>query len=759
MDQLTGSLHSFTDGEDTRFPKKRPRPVMSCLECRKKKLKCDRLLPCHQCKKSGKATRCAYAVQENSPEPQDIEALSVRKKARLDNPSHQKDDHESRWAGVMVRGENHINTFTTPRMVADVEDLKTRVAQLERMLTNKLPHPGGPDVRDKEAHSVPQPNAVPDSVRPAGNDGRSIVGMLVTKGNRSQYHAPDQKLPMLSRFEEVMKVLWGFSQDPAAAYAIKAIKSAQKLQAIQLKSMENPPWNDLSSVHAAMRAVLPLRHVCERLASIYFTCCESRLRILHRPSFYQNCESFWDHEQELPHPSNSFINDETLPQLVGVLLIASSLSVTEGWTPTPLSTQILYDSLKSWKSLLNSKRRLQLPTLQTQCLLLLVQQIRPTDSVLLQNDSAALVRSAIVMGLHRDPSEFPKLSVFEGELRRRMWFTIVELDMQISYTSGGRPTVRYGDFSTSLAATLDDEEIFIGLVELPSIHVDKVGILRESLDVNAERHSYACLASTIQHRLKAFDFINQAHLGTSEEALKQGREFETARDLLREKLAKLSVSTIGCPTLSEGEILNFVLVYVYTLRPLLSIYRQHGFRGSGNHATRSIEESCVESSMDILSFLGLLRSAQYETGHKLSSFDVFNVLCKVDIMQAALTVCFAAQEMDEESPARRSYRSIDAGQMWTRGDLIERVHMAVNGLLDRKHEPIHDIRDPVCLAVIAQYILHIDNPHTKEAKMHQGAQNTINLYLEALRQSAEKSFFSADFTFEVVSITHGVFAA
>lgn len=49
--------------EDTRFEssRKRPRPVVSCLRCREKKLKCDRLLPCQNCTKTpGGSAECTY---------------------------------------------------------------------------------------------------------------------------------------------------------------------------------------------------------------------------------------------------------------------------------------------------------------------------------------------------------------------------------------------------------------------------------------------------------------------------------------------------------------------------------------------------------------------------------------------------------------------------------------------------------------------------------------------------------------------------
>lgn len=41
--------------------RKRARPTKSCLECRRKKLKCDRIQPCMQCKKMGRETLCQFA--------------------------------------------------------------------------------------------------------------------------------------------------------------------------------------------------------------------------------------------------------------------------------------------------------------------------------------------------------------------------------------------------------------------------------------------------------------------------------------------------------------------------------------------------------------------------------------------------------------------------------------------------------------------------------------------------------------------------
>lgn len=43
--------------------RKRPRPVVSCLRCRDKKLRCDRSIPCTNCAKVNIASDCVYNSQ------------------------------------------------------------------------------------------------------------------------------------------------------------------------------------------------------------------------------------------------------------------------------------------------------------------------------------------------------------------------------------------------------------------------------------------------------------------------------------------------------------------------------------------------------------------------------------------------------------------------------------------------------------------------------------------------------------------------
>lgn len=51
---------------------KRARPTISCLECRRKKLKCDRVQPCMQCTKAGKDSLCTFASPPVPPKSKGV---------------------------------------------------------------------------------------------------------------------------------------------------------------------------------------------------------------------------------------------------------------------------------------------------------------------------------------------------------------------------------------------------------------------------------------------------------------------------------------------------------------------------------------------------------------------------------------------------------------------------------------------------------------------------------------------------------------
>lgn len=92
-----------------------------------------------------------------------------------------------------------------------------------------------------------------------------------------------------------------------------------------------------------------------------------------------------------------------------------------------------------WLSQQSSKHR-KLAHYQVSCLIYLAKRMNMIKKKTWWKDSAALIQDAIMDGLHCDPS--PVGSPYMTEMKRRIWHTIRELDLQNSFEYGV-PTLLY----------------------------------------------------------------------------------------------------------------------------------------------------------------------------------------------------------------------------------------------------------------------------------------------------------------------------
>lgn len=78
-----------------------------------------------------------------------------------------------------------------------------------------------------------------------------------------------------------------------------------------------------------------------------------------------------------------------------------------------------------------------------------------------------LVRIGLQMGYHRDPSHFPSISVFQGEMRRRVWGFIHRSDSLTSFLIGLPSMIRAIEQDTAEPRNLYDWELTADMIELP----------------------------------------------------------------------------------------------------------------------------------------------------------------------------------------------------------------------------------------------------------------------------------------------------
>lgn len=228
----------------------------------------------------------------------------------------------------------------------------------------------------------------------------------------------------------------------------------------------NKPFPDPDTM--TLIELLPSRRVVDDLVVLYLTYIESAHRILHVPSFLRELEHFWAQKETPDLVSPAFV-----VQLLLVLACAWNLA-----DPDTLKSKS-DDSLKCFTAIewvLHAEKWLQRASIkrpEITALRLYVLLIIALNSHGMERSKAwlatgTLVKQAMLAGYHRDPSHYTKISMFNKEMRRRIWMTIVELDLQVALDRGMPPSVQVSDYDSEPASNVNDNEIQETISELPT---------------------------------------------------------------------------------------------------------------------------------------------------------------------------------------------------------------------------------------------------------------------------------------------------
>ncbi|QMW36850.1 hypothetical protein G4B11_000086 [Aspergillus flavus] len=180
------------------------------------------------------------------------------------------------------------------------------------------------------------------------------------------------------------------------------------------------------------------RTVADQLVELYFSTFETTFRILHVPRFLEEYNDHWHPDNH--GPMNTAVSGE------------DSQSLNE-------KAKSWIQAVVSWVKTLMSHARLTLDVIQVKCLLLLARQAVGHEGDFAWLAARSLVREAITIGLHRDPSHFKGLSPYWGEIRRRLWLTIIELDLQAALGTGAPVTLSEDEYDCAPPSNIDDEDL------------------------------------------------------------------------------------------------------------------------------------------------------------------------------------------------------------------------------------------------------------------------------------------------------------
>lgn len=317
---------------------------------------------------------------------------------------------------------------------------------------------------------------------------------------------------------------------------------------------------------------IPPRGVADKLVDGYLRTLETVFRVVHVPSFRRDYEQYWAAPDTVGMP---FVIQLQLIMAIGCTIYDDCFSMRK--SAVQWVTEAQY-----WLLGPPVKGKLTIMGLQNMILLTLARETASVGGDLVWVHVGSLLRSAFYMGLHRDPSRLPKMSRLDAEIRRRLWNTIIELELKTSIDSGGFPSISPDTSDTLPPADLNDTEL---MAEDEPIDAESSGRFTDMSVALA-------LRGTFRDRLAVYQMLNATPFrGTYDDTIRLHHRFTAAFRALTSKL-KSYTSSERRPTSFQCR-----LVEVLARRCLLSLhipYLGPGFKDPAFSFSRNqVTESAV----------------------------------------------------------------------------------------------------------------------------------------------------------------------
>ncbi|OJJ45226.1 hypothetical protein ASPZODRAFT_17443 [Penicilliopsis zonata CBS 506.65] len=314
----------------------------------------------------------------------------------------------------------------------------------------------------------------------------------------------------------------------------------------------------------------PSRAVMDALVETYFSTFESCYPILHRQTF------MGEYEKCLAHSDAA--EGEFLLQLLLIMTIAGPMhSDPAVCTEIAGNSRVWINLTQDWLSGPLEKDRLTLAGLQLHFLLLLARQVVQVGADLVWISAGSLIRMAMQMGLHQDPQLLGgEMDAVQAAVRRRLWYTILEMNVQAALDSGMSPMISVEDYTVAINENneCDRETGFISLQPV--------------------------LAKSLPLRLKTVRVINSLHEEPSyDQVLSLGNELSAA---CRE--ASLAIETAASNAVSfASTFCNHLL-----RRFVLCLHFFYAIKARVNPLYSHSRTVCLDAALDLVS---LLHDARY----------------------------------------------------------------------------------------------------------------------------------------------------
>ncbi|EAS33271.3 C6 transcription factor [Coccidioides immitis RS] len=571
------SSNASTHSPHGRVVRRRNRVPLSCAPCRNRKLKCNRAVPCENCVKRGDALSCTYA-QPNARRRNHGSQLQL---GTPDDMQSRIDRLESLVLSLMRNGSQSTGA-------APVREGRSGDPGFSSLHDR---HRSGLSGDDREATAR-------DEESDTEQVTKSFGIMKVDAQNQKSYYVSEAHWTSILNDIVEVKNFWSThkKQIEEQMEKVRAANSEQDLPSSALIFGAMKPSNK-----AEIMSSFPSKYTTDILVARYFNTYDPSIHLIHAPTFKKEYARHWQ------DPSNTSI---VWIGMVFAMMRLAVLSYHRDEDEPPEFREKSLDIAGSYQSsmaqclILADYTKPHRYVLEALVLHLQGEYSQTSDAqVSLWVLVGIIVRLAMRMGYHRDANMFPNISVFQGEMRRRLWSFIRCADLLFSFQVGLPSMVRSGDSDTDIPRSLHDDDFDENSTALPPGRP-----FNEPTPVSylvAKTRLAFVFGRVLEHSQKVKG-------STYEEVMEIDKALRQARELVPEHLHVQPIS----------ECDKDPAYLIMSRFGIMSIYHKAQcvlHRPFLNHARENpryiySRRTCIDSSMELLRFQLMLHGASRPNG-------------------------------------------------------------------------------------------------------------------------------------------------
>jgi hypothetical protein len=293
--------------------------------------------------------------------------------------------------------------------------------------------------------------------------------------------------------------------------------------------------------------------------------------------------------------------------------------------------------------------------------------------------TGVMARVALRMGLHRDSAPYKGISVFQGEMRRRVWAAIRFLDLVGSMQMGLPPVIRPRDTNTEVPRNLYDDELFEEMDTLPPSRPE----------TEATPALFLINRTRLMNKLgEAVELTETLTCADYDDVLKLDSQARNLRGNVSPHLKLRSMDESARDT-SSLIMQRFALDLLY-LKIICTLHRKFLCASRQNRRFFFSRQACLEACMTMLQHQATIHR-ECQPGGRLRCVKWFiSSLTTADFLLAAMIV---ALDLYHTARAERHGRTSPGdGYLWGQDrdgeklDAIETAVMIWDGLKDQSME-------------------------------------------------------------------------